>query len=344
MSESGWPAIVAHRERLLRIARRRCPTLQDAEDVVHEAMVRCATFADLDEARLGQFLTSVTVRLCADVYRRADRTHRAFGRLAPDTVEQGPEDAACRAADAAVLADLLSTLPDRQRAVLVDRAHGLSMAQICSRRGLTYKAAESALARARGAMRVALTAALSAAAGGVATLRRTRVSLATLPVAAIVVAGSVLHLPVSGPGPGVPLPHGARGGITDAASRETVVGHGLVTARRAAGRSGVRSSPGAGRRPSAAPVARGHHHEVVGVGVRNDDHSVRASVTDDRPPEPPQDFAARCVRQGAWIEVGDPLDVSPHQGCGRPPGPDRSVTTPGAEPAIPPVTIEGAHP
>lgn len=337
MSEAGWPAIVAHRERLLRIARRRCPTLQDAEDVVHEAMVRCATFADLDDERLGQFLTSVTVRLCADVYRHADRSLRAFGRVVSDDVEPGPEDAACQAADAVVLAELLRTLPDRQRAVLVDRARGLSMQQICSHRGLTYKAAESALARARGTMRTALAsgfAVVTAIAAAVRALRIRRVAVAALPVVSLVAAGTVLRLPLMDAAPRLAIlrPGGTTGETTEAAN---VMASGRSLVRPASGNA-VTPTSATRRAVRAKGPAAPHSREILTVG---DPSLVQLKSTDDRPAEPPEDEVHRCLHHGVWLQVGDPVALSPQEGCGHSHSRD-AITAPGTDV----VTVEGAGP
>ena len=202
-----WSEIVTHRERLLRLARRRVPTLEDAEDVVQEAMIRSATFADLDEARVGQFLTAVTMRLCADLHRRADRGARAVRRLQTDDVPS-PEAAAVAAAEAEELRALLDSLPERQRDVLVDRAEGLSVTQISTRHRLTYKATESALSRARSTMRLALAAAMSVAAAGFAALRR-RPAVATLtaaPFVAVALVTTVHHAPEQHAAPAVEMP------------------------------------------------------------------------------------------------------------------------------------------
>ena len=198
MAGVAWPVIAAHRERLLRIARRRCATPEDAEDVVSEAMLRAAAFDGLDEDRLEQFLTSVTVRLCVDLHRRSDRGARAVVRLLPDLDETAPspEDEVCQAVEAEVLNDLLESLPVRQRAVLADRASGLSLTQIARRHALTYKATESALSRARGTMRAALAAALSGVLGGLAALRPRRAAVVSaLPVVTLVLVGTVVRLP-----------------------------------------------------------------------------------------------------------------------------------------------------
>ena len=197
MHTDHWSDIAAHRERLLRIARRRCATREDAEDIVSEAMLRCATFEGLDNARIEQFLTAVTVRLCADAFRKSERCGRALVKLVSDPdVTPGPEDELLGGVDAEVLDALMASLPDRQRAVLFDRAHGLSVTQIASRHALTYKAAESALARARSAMRAALAGAFGAVAAFLRWVRPKRAAAAVaLPAVTLVVVSAVLHTP-----------------------------------------------------------------------------------------------------------------------------------------------------
>ncbi|HWL36098.1 MAG TPA: sigma-70 family RNA polymerase sigma factor [Frankiaceae bacterium] len=192
-----WPEVVAHRERLLRIARRRCATREDAEDVVSEAMLRCATFEGLDAARMEQFLTAVTVRLCADLHRKAARRARAVVKLASDPdVAPGPEEELYGGVDAAALRVLLASLPERQRAVLADRAQGLSVQQIALRHALSYKAAESVLARARHAMRTALASSASVVVTVKAAFRPRRLALLAVPVVTFAVGTGALRLPL----------------------------------------------------------------------------------------------------------------------------------------------------
>jgi hypothetical protein len=50
------------------------------------------------------------------------------------------------------------------------------------------------------------------------------------------------------------------------------------------------------------------------VRVGGDDDPVSVRVEDGRRPEPPQDYVARCVRDGVWLDISDPL--RPYQGCG----------------------------
>jgi len=135
--------------------------VDDAEDAVHEAMVRAAENANVDDARLGAWLTSVTTRLCVDRFRQINReaevhTRAARTAAAPATVEE----AVCDQAEAKWLAGRSADLPIRQAEVLSLRAQGLDLAQISQRTGLSYQAVRSLLARARRALRAVLAATL----------------------------------------------------------------------------------------------------------------------------------------------------------------------------------------
>ncbi|MEV8312247.1 sigma-70 family RNA polymerase sigma factor [Streptomyces flavidovirens] len=170
MCADRWQQIWSHREQLLRVARRRSTSLQDAEDAVHEAMARAAERPHLDHDRLGAWLTAVTVRLCIDQHRQLNRDtgirRRAGSMLtAPSAVPH--EEAVCDLAEARWLAGQGSGLPENQRVALRLKAQDLDVAQVAQRMGLTYKAAESLLGRARRTLRAALAATLAAVAVGV---------------------------------------------------------------------------------------------------------------------------------------------------------------------------------
>lgn len=152
-------AAFAHRERLLRIAFRRTDTIEDAEDVVGEALTRCLEFDHLDDARLGPFLTSVTIRLCADERGRQSVANRNRHRLLAADAEADPGERACDRAEAQwVVRSVVATLPARQREVLAARAAGMSCAAIAMRYRMSYKAVESTLSRARATARAILAA------------------------------------------------------------------------------------------------------------------------------------------------------------------------------------------
>lgn len=189
-----WHAALAHRERLLTIARTRTASLEDAEDAVQEALLRCAEFEGLDEERLGRFLTSVTVRLCIDEHRRRSQASRLGRRLeAEPTVTTGSDEPVCDQLEAVWVASLVAGLPPRQREVLAAKADGLSCREIGGRYRMSYKAVESALTHARKTIRAALattSCALAATLARAGWRSRSAAALAAVPVAAALVVGA----------------------------------------------------------------------------------------------------------------------------------------------------------
>lgn len=168
MPADRWQQIWNHREHLLKVARRRSMSLQDAEDAVHEAMARAAERPHLDGDRLGAWLTSVTVRLCIDQHRQLSRDAGICRRVGsmltvPSTVPH--EEAVCDRAEARWLALQGVELPKSQVEALRLKTQDLDVAQVAQRMGLTYKAAESLLGRARRTLRAALAATLAVTVG-----------------------------------------------------------------------------------------------------------------------------------------------------------------------------------
>ncbi|WP_308297285.1 MULTISPECIES: sigma-70 family RNA polymerase sigma factor [unclassified Streptomyces] len=208
-----WQLIWSHREQLLRVARRRSVSIEDAEDAVHEAMVRAAEHPNVDRERIGAWLTSVTIRLCVDRHRQLSRDARVALRnrsmlAAPGTVL--PEDTVCDLAEANWLALRSAELPGRQAEALRLRAENLEVAQVAQRMGLTYKAVESLRTRARRTLSAVLAGTLAVA---MALWRgRPRVeggaSAAALAstAATLVVTGLVLVAPSEAEEPASPLP------------------------------------------------------------------------------------------------------------------------------------------
>jgi DNA-directed RNA polymerase specialized sigma24 family protein len=122
--DARWHLVWQHRPDLLRVARRRTPTLADAEDCVSEAMLRTALHPCLDQDRVGAFLTAVTVRLCADVHRDRVRTARIASRHSgDDRLVPTPEALVCDRAEASWLASQVTrALTPRERAAVRARA------------------------------------------------------------------------------------------------------------------------------------------------------------------------------------------------------------------------------
>lgn len=172
-AEARWALLLPLREHLLAVARRRCSSEEDAEDCVHEAMLRVAQFDGLDPERAGALLTSVTVRMAMDMHRARARARRHLPRLVSVAAQhQAPDEALLDSDEARWLAAQVERLPDRERDVLLERAAGYSVGESAARLSLSYKAVESAFTRARGRMRAWAGAAVLLAAEYLRRLRQ----------------------------------------------------------------------------------------------------------------------------------------------------------------------------
>ncbi|WP_267241637.1 sigma-70 family RNA polymerase sigma factor [Streptomyces sp. PR69] len=152
----------SHREHLLKVARRRSMSAEDAEDAVQEAMLRAAESTHLDDARLGAWLTTVTMRLCVDRHRQVRREAQVSG--APTLSPSGPtpvEEAVCDRAEATWVAFRSRELPARQAEALRLKSEDRDVGQIAREMDLSYEAVESLLARARRTLRKSLAGTLA---------------------------------------------------------------------------------------------------------------------------------------------------------------------------------------
>ncbi|MGW0310559.1 sigma-70 family RNA polymerase sigma factor [Streptomyces flavidovirens] len=157
-----WQRMWSHREQLLKVARRRSMSAEDAEDAVQEAMLRGAQNAHLDDARMGAWLTTVTMRLCVDRYRQVNREAQVCGT--PKLTAPGPvpvEEAVCDRAEARWLAFRSRELPARQAEALRLKSEDRDVGQIAREMDLSYEAVESLLARARRTLRNSLAGTLA---------------------------------------------------------------------------------------------------------------------------------------------------------------------------------------
>jgi RNA polymerase sigma-70 factor (ECF subfamily) len=277
--------VLAHRERLIRLARARVG--DDADDVAQEAMLRCATFAGLDEERLGELLTSITVRLCADEHRRRVRVAHLVRRLPVDRLEEpGVDEPVCARAEAAWAAEVVRELPAMQQAIIAARAEGLSYDEISRRHRVTYKSAESAAARARAFVREAIAA----------TLALTAFARRNVAAPAVVVSAAAVALVALGAAPAVRVdPMTAAPAVDGRALAATAPGRAPALARPVARAvpPAVRTPPRgtAGRAPAARPAPR----PVVDVGkggVGYDEHQHEWTT---------RQRVEHCVRYGVQI-------------------------------------------
>ncbi|MFI1950592.1 RNA polymerase sigma factor [Streptomyces xinghaiensis] len=157
-----WQRMWGHREHLLKVARRRSMSAEDAEDAVQEAMLRGAQNAHLDDARMGAWLTTVTMRLCVDRYRQVHREAQVSGTRTLTALGPVPvEEAVCDRAEAKWLAYRSEELPARQAEAIRLKSQDLDVGQIAREMDLSYEAVESLLARARRTLRKSLAGTLA---------------------------------------------------------------------------------------------------------------------------------------------------------------------------------------
>ncbi|RJQ77116.1 sigma-70 family RNA polymerase sigma factor [Pseudonocardiaceae bacterium YIM PH 21723] len=155
VSNFFWEECIRIRPYLIRIATRYCAAPAQAEDIVHDALLRAAEFTNLDITRLRPFLVTVVKRLCADDARRRMVATRlgTHTKLHPGVVED-PADTACDRAEARWLASRLGLLSQRERSLVLMVANGLGHGEIAKELNTTPRAAQSALCRIRRRIRV----------------------------------------------------------------------------------------------------------------------------------------------------------------------------------------------
>lgn len=186
---SLWSALLHERGRAYRVARARGASPQDAEDCAQEALARVAAMPDVDLDRVGPLVGVVASRLAVDVHRRDQRDRGVLQRSdVAQLIHAAPEQAVCDAAEARWLWSRLDGLAPRERQAIELRAGGRTVTEIADALGVTYKAAENVLRRARSRMREVWrsTAALLGVLWG-GRARPRDAALLSVPVALVVV-------------------------------------------------------------------------------------------------------------------------------------------------------------
>ncbi|MGW0787027.1 RNA polymerase sigma factor [Streptomyces sp. NPDC002911] len=200
-----WELIWSHRDELLEIALRRSSSTEEAEDAVQEAMLRAVEDQGVQYGRVRSWLRHATVRACAERDRQVARDSELSTSFSVAPAEPFPvEEAACDRAEARWLADRSTELlPARQAEALRLQSQDLDVGQVARAMGLSYRATESLIARARRSLRNVLAGSLALAMAVWMSARRfPRTGVAQSAVAtsaAVTVAAVGLSLPVTLP-------------------------------------------------------------------------------------------------------------------------------------------------
>lgn len=305
--DAVWAALLQQRERALRVARARCASAQDAEDCVQEAMVRVAGMSQVDLARVGPLLSTVVANLAVDGHRSRARAAKAHARMQGWRRTEPPVDEqVCDEHEARWLWSRCGGLAVQDRRVLELRAQGLTVTQTAEALGLTYKAAEASLTRARSRLK-----GIWRAAGGLFGILwwRPERQLRTATVAAVAAAGAVLTLNAVPPDASGGGPTGAPQVSPSAVepARAVVPGE-RVAPRPAAAIRPARPAPTAPvavreRAPEpATPRPQPSTVPVFSTGrVQTGPVSGGASGQFEHPEESFTDTLQRCLEQGAVV-------------------------------------------
>jgi RNA polymerase sigma factor (sigma-70 family) len=321
-----WALAEAEREALIRLARRKGLNEADAEDCVQEAIVKVVPRPELDEARIGALLATVVKRRAIDMHRRARSAARASQRLETIATQDvaGPDDALCDRDEAEWSARVVKGLPPLQRRVLVARAQGRSWNEIAAEMSTSVKAVESAVSRARAAVRVAIAATLGI---GATLARRWRSTTTT----ALAGGGAAMALVAFT----VPLLHHAPGPAEDAtpggAGRGSVrlatTASSATAAAATSSASGQHHGSGHGGNGGSGHGGSGDHRPSRTDTIASVESPVenapihRAWVTETHEDASHVDNVVSCVQNGysLTVEPGDGVAVPDVQGhCNEP--------------------------
>ena len=150
-TRAGGERLQSLRATLLRVP---SSTHEEPEDLVQEAFVRALSRPDVEPERLGGWLRTVVKNLGHDSCRRNRSACSAMARLAKSELhEPDPADAVADHDLARTVAGFVEELPRLQREVLTAVADGRTIEEVARTKGLSRRAAEGHLRRARACLR-----------------------------------------------------------------------------------------------------------------------------------------------------------------------------------------------
>ncbi|MDA0378234.1 MAG: RNA polymerase sigma factor SigZ [Bacteroidetes bacterium] len=137
-----------HRTRLLTFVRRRVATLDDAEDLVQDILLKAARHTDQleSEASLQAWLYRIARNAIADHYRSRRLETES---LAVDLAEEDPEADAIQAMAECIEPFIQDLQPEFRDALVMADLHRLPQAEVARRLGISLSGAKSRIQRAR---------------------------------------------------------------------------------------------------------------------------------------------------------------------------------------------------
>lgn len=153
-----WGMLLPHRELAVAMVLRATGDIAEAEDCVHDAMLRLVRRADLDPARVRSLLVRAALHIAIDHRRAAGRRQTAVLRLGGGAAAAvtSPEMELAQREEAERLRAAIDRLPRREREVMLLRLAGLNVAETARRLGISVKSVEGAYTRARSRIRLLL--------------------------------------------------------------------------------------------------------------------------------------------------------------------------------------------
>ena len=291
-----WTAAHALRPRLVALLVRRSLSLEDAEDVASETIIKAARKTELPVDDMMAWCSRVAQNAAIDLHRAklSPELIQRLGRLEPRDIE--PQLTVDERYEAAWVAQRVAELPERQRLVLSMRVKGHSWNDIAGVLGVPYKTIESLVSRARATVRKAMAAAGCLLAALAALGRR---STPILPAAAL--ASAVVLLPSwhdsDSPSPPGNRPPGQALSVSPWLSGTTAAEDRTATPQAAEPK---RRSPAPKMIPSAPPrVARAL---VPAASVAGVDYS-GAATTRSNEDESFVESAMSCIRGGIEVSL-----------------------------------------
>ena len=154
---SLWHELAGHRSRLTALAGRWGMTAEDAEDAASEVMARAAASVTIDATRLGEALSTAVHRYRGGLVLRADSEAYVRGREGP-TVRPSDRPVEDEVVGRHYLRALLATagLTAQEESVVALVVTGHLRTEVAGWLGLTAKASQRSLDRARSKLRRAL--------------------------------------------------------------------------------------------------------------------------------------------------------------------------------------------